>query len=94
MWIFGPGAGRVKTIVTRLGSAHRAVHLTPAERQRRDELRAAQGRRMQAIADALDEHRVTLAAAWIGLDVADLPRSDHWRCLVQARSVWARIGYC
>ncbi|MEV1177101.1 hypothetical protein [Nonomuraea sp. NPDC049784] len=54
-----------KTIVKGIGSAHCAVHLAPAERQRRDELRAAEDRRMQAITDALDEHRVELAAAWI-----------------------------
>ncbi|MDP4509998.1 hypothetical protein [Nonomuraea turcica] len=54
-----------KTIVTGIGSEHCAVHLTPAERQRRDKLRAAQDRRMQAIQDALEEHRLTLATAWI-----------------------------
>ncbi|MEV4172520.1 hypothetical protein [Nonomuraea sp. NPDC049709] len=53
-----------KTIVTGIGSAHCAVHLTPAERQRRDILRAAQDRRMQALQDALEEQRVELAARW------------------------------
>ncbi|MFI7611410.1 hypothetical protein ACIBP6_09350 [Nonomuraea terrae] len=54
-----------KTIVTGIGSEHCASHLTPAERQRRDTLRAAQDRRMQAIQDALEEHRTLLAATWI-----------------------------
>lgn len=54
-----------KTIVTGIGSAHCAVHLTPAERQRRDNLRAAQDRQMRAIHDALDDQRMALAANWI-----------------------------
>ncbi|MEV0307167.1 hypothetical protein [Nonomuraea fuscirosea] len=54
-----------KTIVTGIGSEHCASHLTPAERQRRDTLRAAQDRRNQAIQDALEEHRARLAATWI-----------------------------
>ncbi|MGW5155746.1 hypothetical protein ACWEPN_09720 [Nonomuraea wenchangensis] len=54
-----------KTIVTGIGSAHCATHLTPVERQRRDELRAAEERWTQAVQDAREEHRVELAAAWI-----------------------------
>ncbi|MFB4294691.1 hypothetical protein ACBI99_44150 [Nonomuraea sp. ATR24] len=54
-----------KTIVTGIGSQHCASHLTPAERQRRDTLRAAQDRRMQAIQDALEEYRARLATTWI-----------------------------
>ncbi|GAA3604222.1 hypothetical protein GCM10022419_106080 [Nonomuraea rosea] len=53
-----------KTIVTGIGSAHCSIHLTPAERQRRDQLRAAQDRRLRAIQDALDEQRIGLAARW------------------------------
>ncbi|MEV0632133.1 hypothetical protein [Nonomuraea wenchangensis] len=54
-----------KTIVTGIGSAHCAAHLTPVERQRRDELRAAEERWTQAVQEACEEHRVELAAAWI-----------------------------
>ncbi|MFI7707382.1 hypothetical protein [Nonomuraea sp. NPDC049480] len=53
-----------KTIVRGIGSAHCAVHLTPMERQQRDELRAAQDRRMHAIQDALDDQRQALADTW------------------------------
>ncbi|MGV9600724.1 hypothetical protein ACWDR1_29085 [Streptosporangium sandarakinum] len=55
----------IKTIVRGIGSTHCSVHLTSAERQRRDRLRAVQERRIHAIQDALETQRWHLAATWI-----------------------------
>ncbi|MEU8252334.1 hypothetical protein [Nonomuraea sp. NPDC048916] len=54
-----------KTIVKGIGSEHCSVHLTLAERRRRDNLRAAQDRQSRAVEDALEDQRLSLATTWI-----------------------------
>ncbi|WP_281286510.1 hypothetical protein [Herbidospora galbida] len=39
--------------------------MTAAEKTRRDQLRAAQDRKMEAVLDALEDQRLALANEWI-----------------------------
>ncbi|MEU8205562.1 hypothetical protein [Streptosporangium sp. NPDC049046] len=58
------GVRCAKRIFTGIGAEHCHVHLTTAEQQRREQLRAARDKVRQAEEDALECQRVTLAHDW------------------------------
>ncbi|WP_436763157.1 hypothetical protein [Streptosporangium sp. V21-05] len=59
------GARCAKRIFTGIGAAHCHVHLTSAEQQRREQLRAAREQVRQAEEDAVESQQITLAHEWI-----------------------------
>jgi hypothetical protein len=56
-------------------------------------LATIRGRHVLAYNAPFDAGRILTTHSMAGLDVTELPRPDHWWCLMQARSVWARVGY-
>ncbi|MGR6924254.1 3'-5' exonuclease [[Actinomadura] parvosata] len=55
-------------------------------------LAAIGGRHVLAYNAPFDAGRILTTHSMAGLDVTELPRPGHWWCLMQARSIWARIG--
>jgi hypothetical protein len=57
-----------------------------------DFLAAVAGRRILAYGADFDHSRVAATHADAGLDTAQLPGFGRWDCLMEAQSVWLRIG--
>ncbi|MFI6816073.1 3'-5' exonuclease [Nonomuraea sp. NPDC050328] len=56
-------------------------------------LKAVAGREVLAYNAPFDQGRIRATHRHAGLEVAALPSADRWHCLMEARSVWARVGY-
>lgn len=57
-----------------------------------DFLAAVSGRRILAYNAGFDHGRIAATHARADLDTAQLPRFSRWDCLMEAQSVWLRIG--
>jgi hypothetical protein len=57
-----------------------------------DFLAAVDGRRILAYNASFDHGRISATHAHAGLNTAQLPRFSQWDCLMEAQSVWLRIG--
>lgn len=55
-------------------------------------LQAVGGRRVLAYNAAFDRRRIAATQERAGLDAAVLPGEERWECLMEARSVWERVG--
>lgn len=56
-------------------------------------LAAVNGRRILAYNADFDHARILATHRHAGLPTADLPARERWGCLMEARTVWARVGY-
>lgn len=57
-----------------------------------DFLSAVAGRRILAYNAAFDAGRLAATHAHAGLEAAQLPAPGRWGCLMEAQSIWLRIG--
>jgi hypothetical protein len=82
-----PGARAVHGISDEeLADAPRWADVVP------DFLAAVDGRRILAYNAVFDHSRVRVTHAHAGLPMAQLPPFSRWDCLMEAQSVWLRIG--
>ena len=56
-------------------------------------LAAAGARRILAYNAAFDSSAIAATQQRAGLDTSRLPSGGRWGCLMNARSIWARVGY-